>query len=190
MTLLHRLLAYAFVSAIAMAGMPTMAKEVAGIAIPDSVTVNDTVLKLNGAGVRKRFFIKVYVGALYLKDPQTTSAAVLAAPSPRSVRMHILYDEISAAKLVDAWNEGFAGNTSKAEVATLQPRIAQFNALFPAVKKGDVVRLDLVGDTTEVWINQEQKGAVAGPDFQQALLKIWLGEKPVDASLKRAMLGS
>ena len=189
MTLLHRLLAYAVVGAIAMAGIPTMAKDVAGVAVPDSVTVNDAVLKLNGAGVRTRFFIKVYVGALYLKDPQTTAASVLAAPSPRSVRMHVVYDEISAAKLVGAWNEGFTGNTSETELAALQPRIAQFNALFPAVKKGDVVRLDLVGDTTEVWINQEQKGAVAGPDFQQALLKIWLGEKPVDGSLKRAMLG-
>lgn len=189
MTVLHRLFAYAVVGAIAIAGTPGMAKEVAGIAVPDTVTVNDTVLKLNGAGVRKRFFIKVYVGALYLKDPQTTAAAVLAAPSPRSVRMHVLYDEISAAKLVDAWNEGFTGNTSESELAALQPRITQFNALFPAVRKGDVMRLDLVGDTTEVWINQEQKGAVAGPDFQQALLKIWLGEKPVDAGLKRAMLG-
>lgn len=168
---------------------PALAKEVVGVNVPDAVTVGDTTLKLNGAGVRTRFFVKVYVGALYLNEPQTTAAAALAAPTPKSVRMHVLHDEIAAAKLVDAWNEGFRGNTSDAERAALQARIDTFNTLFPAVKKGDVVRLDLIGDTTEVWINQERKGAIAGPDFQQALLKIWLGEKPVDAGLKRGMLG-
>ena len=172
-----------FVSSVA------SAKEVAGVNVPDTVAVGEAALKLNGAGVRTRFFIKVYVGALYLTEPQTTAAAALAAPTPKSVRMHVLYDEIAATKLVDAWNEGFSGNTSDAERAALQPRIDTFNTLFPAVKKGDVVRLDLIGDTTEVWINQERKGAIAGPDFQQALLKIWLGDKPVDAGLKRALLG-
>lgn len=168
---------------------PALSKEVAGVNLPDLVTVGNAPLKLNGAGVRTRFFIKVYVGALYLNEPQTTAAAALAAPAPKSVRMHVLYDEISAAKLIDAWNEGFRANTGEAERAALQPRIDAFNALFPAVKKGDVVRLDLIGDTTEVWINQERKGTVAGPDFQQALLKVWLGDKPVDAGLKRGMLG-
>jgi hypothetical protein len=30
---------------------------------------------------------------------------------------------------------------------------------------------------------------IPGEDFYAALLKIWLGEKPVDADLKKAMLG-
>lgn len=186
---LYRLLACVVLSGGALMGTPAMAKDVAGITIPNAVTLDDTELKLNGAGVRTRFFVKVYVGALYVKEPQTTTAAVLAATSPRSVRMHILYDEIPTAKLVGAWNEGFSGNTSETELTALQLRITQFNALFPTVRKGDVIRIDLVGETAEVWINQDRKGAIAGSDFQQALLKIWLGEKPVDAGLKRAMLG-
>lgn len=42
---------------------------------------------------------------------------------------------------------------------------------------------------TQVWINGTLKGSVAGEDFSQALLKIWLGKKPADADLKEAMLG-
>jgi len=42
------------------------AKDVAGVKVPDSVSVNNQTLALNGAGIRKKLFIKVYVGALYL----------------------------------------------------------------------------------------------------------------------------
>lgn len=167
---------------------PTAAINIGGILVPETVTVDDVELKLNGAGIRKRFFVKVYVGALYLRDRQTTVDAVLAAPSPKSMRLHVLHDEIPAAKLVDAWNDGFAKSVDASERPALEPRIARFNSLFPAVRQGDVVRLDFIGDTTEVWINQERKGAVAGPDFQRALLQIWLGQKPIDAGLKRALL--
>ena len=30
---------------------------------------------------------------------------------------------------------------------------------------------------------------VAGPGFAKALLRVWLGDKPADASLKKALLG-
>lgn len=168
---------------------PAAAKDIGGIAVPDTVTVDDVELKLNGAGIRKRFFVKVYVGALYLRERQPTFDAVLATTPPKSMRLHVLYDEITAAKLVGAWNEGFAKSIGDGERPALEPRIARFNSLFTAVRKGDLIRLDLIGDTTEVWINQERRGAVAGPDFQRALLGIWLGSTPIDTGLKKALLG-
>ena len=164
------------------------AKDLAGVSVPDAVTVDDVELKLNGAGIRKRFFVKVYIGALYLRDRQTTIDAVLAATPPKSMRLHVLYEEITAAKLIDAWNDGFAKNIDDSERPALEPRIARFNSLFTSVRKGDVIRLDFIGDTTEVWINQERRGAVAGPDFQRALLGIWLGPAPIDTKLKKALL--
>lgn len=166
------------------------AKQVAGIEVPETVTVAGTPLLLNGAGVRRKFFFKIYVGALYLKNRQTTTDAVLTADNPKSVRMHFIYKKVSADKLVDAWNDGFKGNVNAKELAALKERIDRFNALFPAVRSGDTVRIDFLDDgTTEVWVNGARRGAIAGTDFQAAVLKIWLGDDPADGSLKRAMLG-
>jgi Chalcone isomerase-like len=168
------------------------AREIAGVSVPESVTPpgQDTALALNGAGVRTKFFFKIYVGALYLPKPLDAAEAVLDFAGPSSVRMFFLYHEVSAAKLVDAWNEGFAANLSADALKALQPRIAQFNALFHTVHRGDVVRLDYLPDTgTQVWINDELRGTVAGVDFHRALLAIWLGAKPADGDLKEAMLG-
>lgn len=171
--------------------LPAQAREVAGVTLAEQAAVGDVPLQLNGAGVRRKFFIKVYVGALYLPDTATTTAAVLAQDGPRRMAMHILYSEISSQKLVDGWNDGFSANLSATQLRELQPRIDQFNALFDTVNAGDVVQLDyLPGTGTTVTINGDVKGSVPGRDFNDALLRIWLGEEPADNGLKKAMLGA
>jgi len=39
-------------------------------------------------------------------------------------------------------------------------------------------------------LNGEVQGKVGSVPFARALLKVWLGDNPVDASLKKALLGS
>jgi hypothetical protein len=168
------------------------ALEVAGVMVPEKVTIGESSkqLVLNGAGIRKKLFVKVYVGAFYLPGKLNTVGAILGDPGPKRIAMHFLYKEVSAKKLIDGWNEGFAGNSKPEEVKSLQGRINQFNKLFRTVKKGDVIRLDYLPDEgTQVWINEKLMGAVEGQDFSQALLRIWLGPKPADAGLKKAWLG-
>ena len=165
-------------------------REVAGVLLPESVISESEALVLNGAGIRKKFFIKVYVGALYLPAKRSTVKQILADPGAKRIVMSFLYKEVSAKKLVDGWNDGFAGNNSAKEMKSLQDRINKFNSLFTTVHKGDEIRLDyLPGEGTKVFINNDLKGSVQGEDFSRAILKIWLGSKPADTNLKDAMLG-
>jgi hypothetical protein len=168
------------------------AREVAGVQVPESVSVQDTELALSGAGIRTKFMFKIYVGALYVTNLKDRGAeAALAQPGPKSVRLHILYKELSTEQLVEAWNAGFEANLKPAERQSLKPRIDAFDALFPAVKRGDVIRLDfLANGQTEVWINDNRRGVVEGVDFQRAVLAIWFGDKPVDQKLRESMVGS
>ena len=167
------------------------ALEIAGVDVPQSVTIENKALVLNGAGIRKKLFIKVYVGSLYLTVKQTNAGKILADPGAKSIIMNFLYKEVSTKKLVDGWNKGFAGNNSAKEMKSLQERINQFNSMFSTVRKGDEIRLDyLPGKGTRVSLNGTLKGSVAGEDFHQAVLKIWLGAKPADDKLKKAMLGN
>ena len=171
--------------------VPAQAAKVAGVELDDSVQINaDTPkLVLNGAGVRKKLFIKVYVGALYLQNKTTSVDAVLNQTGANRVLMHFLYKKVGRDKLVHGWKEGFSSNSS-AEMEKLQARLADFNALFTNVKKGDVILLDyLPGKGTRVTISGQAKGTVPGADFNRALLKVWLGTKPADSRLKDAMLG-
>lgn len=167
------------------------AMEIAGIDVPQSVIVENKALVLNGAGIRTKFFFKIYVGSLYLTKKQTNASQILSDPGAKSIVMNFLYKEVNTQKLVDGWNEGFANNSSAKEVKVLQARINQFNSLFTTVYRGDEIRLDyLPNKGTLVKINGKLKGSVPGEDFHQALLKIWLGSKPADADLKEGMLGN
>ena len=166
------------------------AMRIAGVDVPQSVMIENKPLVLNGAGIRKKLFIKVYVGSLYLTAKQTAVDKILTDPGAKSIVMNFLYKEVSTQKLVDGWNKGFADNSSVKEIKALQDRINQFNSLFTTVYKGDEIRLDyLPGEGPRVRINGIVKGSVPGEDFSRALLKIWLGPKPAEAALKDAMLG-
>lgn len=166
------------------------AKDVAGVTLPETVTLGATPLVLNGAGVRSKFFIKVYVGALYLPARTRDAETVLRNTGPVAMHMYIVHSEISKEKLVDAWNDRFDANLDAAERARLAPRIEHFDALFPTVHKGDVMRLDyLPGAGTTVSINNEKRGVIEGEDFMRAWLRIWLGREPADDNLKQELLG-
>ncbi len=171
--------------------VPAPALEVAGVRVPESVVVDGATLALNGAGLRSRFFVKVYVGALYLPAAGVDSAeGVLAAPGPKRVAMHMIYDDLSPEKITSAWMDGFRDNTPPAALAAMMPRIERFNALWPSLKGGDVADVDLpAGGGVRVTVNGALVGEVEGEDLQGAVLRIWLGESPADGDLKRGMLG-
>lgn len=167
------------------------AVEVAGVKFDGEVQVGGTPLVLNGAGVRSKFFIKVYVAALYVSKTSRSVSDILALPGPKRVAMHFLYDEVSKEQLVDTWNEGFSKNQSEESMKTLAPQVDQFNKFFQTVHKGDVITLDYVPDDgTTVKINGTEKGKIQGADFNRALLEIWLGDEPADSDLKGALLGN
>ena len=175
------------------ANTPVFAYQIADVDIPDSVQLanSDTRLVLNGAGIREKFFIDIYIGALYLPAKMSDAGAILNATEPASVLMHFLYKEVSKHQLTDGWNDGFEANTSPAEMDALRPNLEKFNDLFLTVRKGDVIRMDYQpGTGTEVRINGEWRGTIESNTFFRTLLKIWLGSSPVTRDLKAGMLGT
>jgi len=170
------------------------AAEVEGVKLADKLRVSDAgpELILNGAGVRTRVFFKVYVGALYLQKKENATDAVLADAGPKRVAMHLLRD-LTAEQLFSALNDGLKNNHTPEQLAKLGPQLKQLEDVFNAVKaakNGDVILLDyLPGAGTRVIVRGDDRGTIPGEEFNRALLRIWLGNQPADASLKKAMLG-
>jgi long-chain acyl-CoA synthetase len=170
------------------------AAEIEGVKLADKLRVSDAgpELILNGAGVRTRVFFKVYVGALYLQKKENATDAVLADAGPKRVAMHLLRD-LTAEQLFSALNDGLKNNHTPEQLAKLGPQLKQLEDVFNAVKaakNGDVILLDyLPGAGTRVIVRGDDRGTIPGEEFNRALLRIWLGNQPADASLKKAMLG-
>lgn len=171
---------------------PVWAKNIAGVAIDEMVTNADGVeLKLNGAGIRKKVFFKIYIAELYLQNPQKEAQRAISDPGAKRVIMHFLYDEVGKDKIVDAWNEGFAANVEAETLKALQAQIDTFNAMFVEdMVEGDVILFDYIpGKGTRVEIKGNDKGVIEGKQFNDALLSIWLGKEPVSSDLRSEMLG-
>jgi long-chain acyl-CoA synthetase len=166
------------------------AAEVGGVKLDDKATLGGQELVLNGAGVRSRAVFKVYVGSLYVPAKATTLAAVLEK-APRRFQLNILRS-LSSDQLIDALSDGLKDNTSAEELAAIKPQVDQLVATMKSlgdVKEGDVVTLDFVDGATKIALNGAAKGSIAGDPFNRALTRIWLGDKPAQADLKKAMLG-
>ncbi|MBX9812358.1 MAG: chalcone isomerase family protein [Burkholderiales bacterium] len=172
------------------------AVEIEGVQVEDRAALDNggPRLVLNGASVRyKMAVIKVYVGALYLTGKKTDADGVLRDPGPKRVAMHVLIDELTARELTASLNNALAANHIPAELALIESRIRDMNRMMNSIgviKKGGVIHLDyLPGVGTRVTVNGEQKITIKGEDFFQAMLRIWIGRKPVDGRLRDAMLG-
>jgi len=177
---------------LALASPPLQAITINGTEIPDSLSLpdNGTTLVLNGAGIREKFFMDIYIGALYLQKGMHDPDVILADTGYASVLMHFIYSEVDREKITAGWTDGLTDNLTAARMQAIKPRLEKFNSLFRTVVKGDVIRIDYVPDSgTQVRINGEWRGSVEGNDFFRDLLRIWLGNNPISKSLKHDMLG-
>jgi hypothetical protein len=170
--------------------VPALAAEVGGVKLDDKVSVGGQDLVLNGAGIRTKAIFKVYVGSLYVPAKATDLAGVLAK-GPRRVQMNLLRN-LSGDQLVDALVDGLKDNNSPQELAAVKAQTDEMVGIMKAfgeAKEGNVVTLDFVDGATRIGFNGAAKGSIAGEPFNRALMKIWLGDKPIQADLKKAMLG-
>ena len=79
-----------------------LALEVAGVKLADTAQVGNVNLQLNGAGIRTKFFFKIYVGALYLPQKQNLADTIIADEHEHRVALHIMH-ELSSKKLYGAF---------------------------------------------------------------------------------------
>jgi hypothetical protein len=180
--------------AFAALGASAQTVEVEGVKLDPTAQVGGAALQLNGAGVRTRAIFKVYVAGLYVPAKANSAAALLSQKGPRRVAITMLRN-VDADTFSGALIEGLQKNLSEAQYAGFKSQIDTFTANFKAAgeaKKGDVIHLDFAPDAgTRVIVNGKAQGsAIAGEDFYTALLRIWLGDKPADADLKKGMLGA
>lgn len=185
------LLAALFVATLLSAPL-VQAAEVAGVHIDDQCKAGNTDLVLNGAGIRTRFFFKVYVGALYLPAKETTAAAIIDARTPRRIVLHLLRS-LDADSLFGALLDGLRKNHDEAELTRLKPDTDQFERIMRGIgsaKTGDIIGIDFAADGVSVTFNGQARGSLASEAFPRALLRVWLGDKPADDDLKRALLGA
>ena len=178
-------------SALLVAVSPVNAAKVAGITLDDSISVADQSLSLNGAGIRKKLFIKLYVGSLYTVSGDGSATDIVTADEPMAIRLNMISDLLTRKKMVGALNDGFKKSTGN-NTAPIQAGIDQLISVMPeTIATGTQMTLAYEpGVGTHLMDGDTSLSVIPGLAFKEALFGIWLSEKPAQSSLKKAMLGS
>lgn len=158
-----------------------------GVRMPEVVSVAGEELRLNGIGVRKRLFSKVYVVGLYLERPTTDAWAAITTDETRRIVLVMLRD-VSRKDFVQAVENGVKRNSGPVMPA-LRARLDLLKRALPALKKGNVLDIMYLPGRGTLVRGQGREMWISGKDFADALLSVWLGPKPVDEDLKRQLLG-
>jgi hypothetical protein len=163
-----------------------------GVMLEETVHVGNRNLLLNGAGVRSKYVFDVYVAALYLEGKKSRAEQVLADPAEKRIVLYFL-SGINVQELLYIFKKGFENNHSAEQLSEIKLLLRQFDDIFTAIgslNQGDVVQFDYQpGIGTSVMVNGSTRGTISGAEFYRALLKIWLGDQPIQDKLKQKLLG-
>lgn len=165
-------------------------KEISGVTPAKSIEVSGEKLMFNGAGLREKMFLDLYVGALYVTTKSNSGKTIINADESMAITLDIVSGLITSEKMIDAVNDGFK-NSTNGNTAPLKDEIAAFKSAFKdEIVKGDhFVIAYIKGSGVEVQKNGKKIKTIQGMNFKKALFGIWLGDKPADEDLMEGMLG-
>ena len=166
------------------------ARQYGDVTIPDNLEAGGESLVLNGAGYRSKFFMKMYLGGLYLKEQNSDAEVIISADETMLMKLHIVSGRVTTDRMIDAIDEGFEKSAEEGMAATVE-KIDQFKACFSdEIEEGDIFDIAYVpGEGVKVHKNENLTGTIEGLDFKKAVFGIWLSNKPADKGLKKKMLG-
>ena len=164
-----------------------------GVSYAPTLLLQGQPLQLNGAGTRYKAVFKVYTAGLYLEKPTHSLQDIAALPGPKRISVTMLRD-IDSAELGKLFARGMEDNMERAAFSRLVPGVMRMSDIFTQHKKlltGETFTVDWIpGQGTVVTVKGQPQGeAFKEPEFFNALLGIWLGPKPADQQLKKALLG-
>jgi len=167
--------------------IPAQALTMENVAFADNITIGEKAVSLREAALLRWLkLVKVYVAALYL--PKQTKPSEALSDIPKRLEISYLVS-IKGADFGPAAERILARNVSGAELASLRSRIDLLNAAYRDIKPGDRYALTYQpGKGTELSWNGEPLVTIEGADFAAAYFSIWLGSKPLDDNLKKALL--
>ena len=161
----------------------------AGVIMPDSLTVEGETLRLNGMGLRTFTFLQVhgYVAGLYVKRPSQDADAILSMPGSKLMRIQYVHaasisrgqDEL---RLVRSLN--CTGGCPKSDDSAF----AQLLDAVRPVKPGDVNTYVYGPASVEILFNGKSVTTIQNADFARRMLGGMIGAHPPSKSLRDGLL--
>lgn len=158
------------------------------LGFPERIALESQALQRVGSGTaRYAGVIQVYDAALYA-PPRAASADILGATIP--LRLEIVYHRpIEAEMMIRAAQQTLERQHGAESLRRWQPQIERLHAAYRDVVAGDRFALTTApGRGLGLEFNGRELVRIDDAGFAQVYFGIWLGEQPLSAGLRDALL--
>ncbi|AHV92048.1 chalcone isomerase family protein [Bordetella holmesii] len=165
--------------------------DVEGVPVAQEINQAGQTLRLVGAGVHTKFVFRIYLAALYASDPHAAPNQLIEGPGARRLHLQMLRD-IDSVALGEAMRGELVSTDGANGTRALAPSVERLSHMLNTIdhlREGDTIDLELEGTTVDIVYNRQDKGRIQDPLLPAALMRVWLGDTPTQASLKQALLG-
>ncbi len=145
--------------------------------MPDSIQVQQTLLRLNGMALYRKLTFSVLVAGLYWDHQESDPKVILASDSPRRYVAHFLHN-VSAKRITDAWKRGLRENTPNASEEVREKFQTLYDWLRDFHPGEEVVVTYLPTSGCRVEMGGTEMGVIPGKDFADAYFALALGPRP------------
>ena len=161
--------------------------QLAGVTLPNTSELGGQTLKLNGIGLREKFWIDIYVAGLYLPNYERDASTIITQDTPKKLALEFIYSSVPKEKMQATLEENLKDNPQIGPQARQQMRNCY--GWFQNFTKGDTFVFSYIPNQgTSLYINGQKKGTIPGKEFMEAVFTIYLGPKPADKTLRKALL--
>lgn len=180
---MHRSLTYAAALVLLVAGVV----RAQGVTHPPThAPEGGTPLALSGQATRAHFLgsVELYGLAVYSESGRVDPTQLASANGAKTLRIEIAYKDDLRRRLPIDWRRELIP-------ALESPAIASLRSTFAPLQHGDVVLIEYVPSKgTSVRVNKSVAVSGINHDLMLAFLDHWLGQRPVSAEIKQALLSS
>jgi len=166
--------------------------DVVGVHYPPSIKVEGNSLTLNGSGISYRAVAKLYTVGLYVPQKSSKAESIFATGGPKHLRF-VMLQGMRVDELGKVITKGIENNSNREEFFRLIPSIRIMGEQFSRIKRlnaGDVFAIEFVPKRgTMFFVNGQPAGLpLEDATFFPAVMRTWLGNRPVTQDLKDALL--
>ncbi|MGL4560974.1 MAG: chalcone isomerase family protein [Brevinema sp.] len=181
---------YITMCALMFSCIPTFSIEIKNIKIAETLSIQGKALVLNGAGLRKKSIIDLYVASMYTTSKKTDTSKIINDPKEIVLKLNILSSFVGAKQLNKAILEGFKANHTDEELQILRDEIQKLQNAFSKQKITTGTVIEFIFMDSKISIRQDDSEIVTFDNqaFKKGLLSIWIGNNAVDANLKKSLL--
>lgn len=177
------------------AGMPTaraQPREVEGFRFDEVIRLGGVDLVLNGIGVRRRFYLPIYVAALYVPQRSSDPEVLLSQSGPRRMALRFVR-EVEADLFLTSLDAGMRKHYAPAQLAAWKEQWEILSIVISRMvvaRRADHISWDYKPEDGSRLVKNSvpRVPSIPGEDFYNAVLRVWLGQQPADADLKRGIL--